>query len=117
MARSTTTEVDVRIGATIKAFRVAAHMTQVELATAVGVTFQQIQKYERGLNRVSAAAMLKLAQTFDCSVLSLYGETELSANTHSERVMLKLWSQLSGPERDAVVAMIREFAKREARPE
>ena len=116
MARSTTTEVDVRIGSAIKSLRVAADMTQVELATAVGVTFQQIQKYERGLNRVSAAAMLKLARTFDCSVLSLYGEPELAAHTHSERTILKLWSQLRGPERDAVVAMIREFAKRDARP-
>lgn len=112
MARSTTTDVDAQIGATIRTLRIGQRMTQAELAREIGVTFQQVQKYERGVNRVSAATMLKLAETFDCSVAHLYGEPEVSSNTKSERAILKLWEQLHDPQRDAVVVMIREFLKR-----
>jgi transcriptional regulator with XRE-family HTH domain len=43
--------------------RMALGMSQTELGAALGVTFQQIQKYERGINRVSASALVKLATT------------------------------------------------------
>ncbi len=112
MARSTTTDVDAQIGATIRTLRIGQRMTQAELAREIGVTFQQVQKYECGVNRVSAATLLKLAETLDCSVAHLYGEPEVSSNTKSERAILKLWEQLHDQQRDAVVVMIQEFLKR-----
>jgi transcriptional regulator with XRE-family HTH domain len=38
-------------------------MTQTELAVALGVTFQQVQKYEKGSNRISASTLKELAET------------------------------------------------------
>jgi transcriptional regulator with XRE-family HTH domain len=52
---------DVRIGDRIRARRTMLGMSQTELGAAVDLTFQQIQKYERGINRVSASTMERLA--------------------------------------------------------
>jgi transcriptional regulator with XRE-family HTH domain len=52
-----TTLVDVQIGRNLRKRRLELGMTQTELAHACGITFQQVQKYENGANRVSAARL------------------------------------------------------------
>ena len=52
---------DAHVGRQITAFRAERRMTQSDLGKALGVTFQQIQKYERGANRVSAARLYNAA--------------------------------------------------------
>jgi PAS domain S-box-containing protein len=54
---------DTRFGHRMRERRMTLGMSQTELGAAIGVTFQQIQKYERGVNRVSAGALQKLAAT------------------------------------------------------
>lgn len=107
----TASEIDVKIGANVRVRREGIGMTQAQLGQAIGVTFQQIQKYERGANRVSAAALLRIANALECSVADLYGDPDPAGTSMSERAILRLWQQLREPERDAVVAMIREFLK------
>jgi transcriptional regulator with XRE-family HTH domain len=63
---------DVLVGANIRLHRLAAHMPQTELAEHLGVTFQQIQKYERGTNRVGAGRLLTLAQALKVPVSALF---------------------------------------------
>ncbi len=53
--------VDVHVGAKVRIRRRFLGLSQTELATAVGVTFQQVQKYERGLNRISASKLYEIA--------------------------------------------------------
>ena len=55
------TSVDAFVGGRIKQRRKALGMSQVALAETLGVTFQQIQKYERGANRIAAGALYKMA--------------------------------------------------------
>src|SRR5881296_166085 len=57
------TPVDVRFGHRMRERRMMLGLSQTELGAALGVTFQQIQKYERGVNRVSAGTLQKLAAT------------------------------------------------------
>ena len=57
------TNIDVLIGARIKGRRIALKISQTKLAEAVGVRFQQVQKYESGANRVSASRLLLIAET------------------------------------------------------
>jgi len=64
---------DVEIGQKIRALRVAKNMTQVTLANGLGVTFQQVQKYERGANRVSAGRLQKIADMLDTPITFFYG--------------------------------------------
>src|SRR5262245_7867702 len=54
---------DIRFGHRMRERRMMLGMSQTELGGALGVTFQQIQKYERGINRVSAGTLQKLAAT------------------------------------------------------
>jgi transcriptional regulator with XRE-family HTH domain len=54
--------VDVHVGNRMRTRRKMAGMSQVTLAKASGVTFQQVQKYERGANRVSASRLYEIAR-------------------------------------------------------
>ena len=60
--------VDIHVGRQIKHARVLQGMTQTELAHALKVTFQQVQKYERGANRVSASRLWDLSQILHVDV-------------------------------------------------
>lgn len=105
-------ETDSLIGKIIRDRREALKVTQAQLGDAIGVTFQQVQKYERGVNRVSAATLLRVADALQCHVADLYGDADPAGTSLSERAILRLWGQLQDAERDAVVAMIRAFLKR-----
>lgn len=68
--------VDVSIGGRIRARREELRITQAQLAAGAGVTFQQIQKYERGVNRVSASRLLRIASVLKTTGAALLGELE-----------------------------------------
>ncbi|MCI3131848.1 helix-turn-helix domain-containing protein [Phenylobacterium aquaticum] len=63
------------MGERIRGLRRRRGLTQADLALAVGVTFQQIQKYERGANRVSASMLGRIAKALESSVADLLDET------------------------------------------
>lgn len=65
--------VDIHVGKRIRHRRWAIGMTQQQLAQAVGIKFQQVQKYETGANRVSASRLWDIARTLDVPV-SLFFE-------------------------------------------
>jgi transcriptional regulator with XRE-family HTH domain len=48
-------------------------MSQEELGSALGVSFQQIQKYERDVNRLSSGRLIQIASALQCSVIDLIG--------------------------------------------
>jgi len=64
--------VDVHVGARIRQQRTLQGMSQTDLGAAVGITFQQVQKYENGSNRVSASRMWQFAQALGVPVASFF---------------------------------------------
>ncbi len=60
--------VDIHVGKRIRQKRSEIGMTQQQLAQAVGVKFQQIQKYETGSNRVSASRLWEIASVLDVKI-------------------------------------------------
>jgi transcriptional regulator with XRE-family HTH domain len=60
-------EFDVRIGARIRQARIAQKMSQENLGEALNLTFQQIQKYEKGSNRTSGSRIVQLALALNVS--------------------------------------------------
>ncbi len=66
--------IDIAVGARVRVRRRLLNLSQSALAEALGISFQQVQKYERGANRVSASMLVKIAQRLGCSVASLVGE-------------------------------------------
>jgi transcriptional regulator with XRE-family HTH domain len=62
------TPIDVYLGKRIRARRLELGTSQTALGDKIGVTFQQLQKYENGTNRVSAAALVEIANHLETSV-------------------------------------------------
>src|ERR687887_971680 len=60
--------IDVHVGSRIRLRRTLLGMSQERLAEAIGLTFQQVQKYERGANRIGASRLFELAHVLDVPV-------------------------------------------------
>ena len=57
--------VDIHVGGRLKYFRQEAEITQTKLGACVGLSFQQIQKYESGANRIGASRLFEFGQLLD----------------------------------------------------
>jgi transcriptional regulator with XRE-family HTH domain len=67
---------DQALGLAIRLRRHARGLSQSGLGEAIGVSFQQIQKYERGANRVSFSTMVRICEALGCHVSDLVAEVE-----------------------------------------
>lgn len=67
-----TTAIDHGVGSRIAFLRAANGLSQSALASALGVSFQQVQKYEKGVNRVGAARLQQIATALDVPVTFFY---------------------------------------------
>src|SRR6266566_4076530 len=77
--------VDVHVGQRIKERRTSLGISQEKLAAAIGVTFQQVQKYERAANRIGASRLWYLARTLDVPVPFFFSDDDpLSAQGFAE---------------------------------
>ncbi len=65
-------QIDVAVGANLRRVRSLRQMSQEALATQLGITFQQVQKYEKGVNRISASKLVLIAEALDCDLSSLF---------------------------------------------
>ena len=72
MATRRSGPLDAMVGARIRMFRVDRGISQIMLAERIGVTYQQMQKYERGANRVGAGRLSQIASVLDVSVGELF---------------------------------------------
>jgi transcriptional regulator with XRE-family HTH domain len=63
----TATAVDSHVGQKLRARRIFLRMSQIEVADALGITFQQVQKYERGMNRVGASRLQQISDALGVS--------------------------------------------------
>ncbi|HEX2580611.1 MAG TPA: helix-turn-helix transcriptional regulator [Dongiaceae bacterium] len=70
--------IDVHVGTRLRQRRTLLGMSQQKLAKAVGLTFQQVQKYERGTNRVGSSRLFDLGQVLDVPVNYFFEDMPLS---------------------------------------
>lgn len=73
------TAVDAQLGASLRAHRLMAKMSQEDLARRIGVTFQQVQKYEKGTNRIGAGRLPLIAEIFNVPVGSFFAGATVGA--------------------------------------
>src|SRR5579862_1779426 len=66
--------IDVHVGSRVRLRRTLLGMSQEKLGEAIGLTFQQVQKYERGANRVGASRLYDLSQVLDVPVSYFFEE-------------------------------------------
>jgi len=60
--------IDVHVGRRVRLRRHSIGVTQQQLAAALGISFQQVQKYERGANRISASKLFEIGQALDAPI-------------------------------------------------
>jgi transcriptional regulator with XRE-family HTH domain len=68
--------VDVEVGRRVRVERIARGLSQTELGDRIGVTFQQVQKYESGANRISIGRLTKVGRLFGVDVTYLLGASQ-----------------------------------------
>ena len=80
--------IDVLVGSNVKNRRTQIGMTQTELANRLGITFQQVQKYEKGFNRIGASRLYLISLLLQCEVMELYEGVEdlVSEGTQNKAV-------------------------------
>jgi transcriptional regulator with XRE-family HTH domain len=113
--------IDIAVGARIRLLRKVRGISQQALAEAAGVTFQQIQKYERGANRVSASMLSRIADALDTPIAEMFGESDAS-NTAIDEVaallaepgaleLLRAYGETpKGPARSALIDFLSALA-------
>jgi transcriptional regulator with XRE-family HTH domain len=84
-ATETATSFDVTLGASIRQVRREAGVSQAALAEALGISFQQVQKYESGANRVAAGRLVQIAAALHVSAGELLGEGPIEASALERR--------------------------------
>lgn len=113
--------VDVTVGTRIRFTRKMKNLSQQALAEAIGVSFQQVQKYERGSNRVSASMLVRIADFLEVDISDLFGRAnargaiddqlaDLLATTGALDV-LTAYASLSSDSRTALVGLMRTLQK------
>ncbi|WP_330168086.1 helix-turn-helix transcriptional regulator [Bartonella grahamii] len=81
--------IDFSIGKRIRHRRIAMGLSQKELGTHLGVSFQQIQKYEKGLNRVSAKCLLEIAQKLEVPISFFYADITTKEDLSTKETLLQ----------------------------
>ncbi|ACL57143.1 helix-turn-helix domain-containing protein [Methylobacterium nodulans] len=117
-----TTEVDRLVGIRITALRKAKGLSQTALGNAVGVTFQQVQKYEKGQNRVGAGRLREIARLLEVPVSAFFEEPNDAAgrddnvfgflSTQGAVDILRAYVQIEDDQlRREVLAIVRSAAR------
>ena len=103
MVKKSPNPTDVFVGGRIRQIRIARHMTQTQLGEACGITFQQVQKYEKGANRVGASRLQQIAGVLGTEPSAFFPAKDINNNIPQfEDFTLKLTSTSVG--RDLVEA-------------
>ncbi|WP_375684575.1 helix-turn-helix domain-containing protein [Bartonella sp. AP1QHHD] len=80
--------IDILIGKRIRHRRISMSLSQKELGSYLGVSFQQIQKYEKGFNRVSAGCLLKISQKLQVPMSFFYADIATKENLPTKDTLL-----------------------------
>lgn len=126
---------DIYVGTRMRQRRLELGMSQERLAEALGLTFQQVQKYEKGVNRIGAGRLYELAHALGVSVDYFYAgiiadglppaptglseaETLMAAAASTGGIeLLRTFALVPKPQRRAVIELARNLAEAAQRPE
>lgn len=106
-------DVDRHVGARVAARRRDLGLSQSDLARAIGLTFQQVQKYERGANRISASKLWAIAGALNVDIQYFFEglEREFRAAGAPPDSRMSALDRLSDRRRALVLALIRMFSE------
>jgi transcriptional regulator with XRE-family HTH domain len=114
---------DIEVGRRVRSLRLEKGMSQEKLGNQLALTFQQIQKYENGTNRIGAARLQRIAQILGVSVSALYPDP-VPAGRNSQEVaelidtgstlrLLRAYSRMRSPSlQRALTTLVEEIAEK-----
>lgn len=110
----------VAVSNRVRTLRVAAGMTQEELAKAIGVTYQQMHKYERGINRITVDGLYAIAAGLGVSPCDLLSDAtatdgpalkQVGRYPHLDLELAREFASLAPGLKAIVISLIRDLAK------
>jgi len=103
--------VDIAVGQHIRLLRYKLGMTQQDLASKLSISFQQVQKYEKGQNRVSASRLVDIADALGTHPGYFFGKTQELPASEDQQLghLIGIYNKLSPKKRKLLVAMAKEF--------
>ncbi len=96
----------IQIGQRIRKQRKISNMSQTDLGDVIGVTFQQIQKYENGNNRVSAATLYSIAKVLEVPITYFYGDVPDIIETSELEFIVTRFNKLSHEKKKAFLQLL-----------
>lgn len=108
-----TSEFDINLGHAISVQRNMRGLSQRDLARHLGITFQQVNKYESGTNRICARTLYEIAEFFEISVDTLVGCATCKSNEDStiQQTMDLMYTKMDASERQLMLRMATYIAK------
>lgn len=112
-----TTEIDRHFGVRLKQLRRLRELSQVDLGSLLGITFQQVQKYERGINRLTASRLVQI-----CHLLNVPPSWFYEGLSHAAPIVFQegsielvvMWSALTASNRRLVIEMVKALPQKAA---
>jgi transcriptional regulator with XRE-family HTH domain len=117
------TNTDLEVAKRVRSLRHRASLSQEQVAEALGITFQQVQKYEKGMNRISPGRLAALAALFNVPVALFFGQdhrgvavaVDTQLDTAVRHQIVSALNQIESPElenlmRDALVVIAKLLA-------
>ena len=118
--------IDQLVSRNIRIQRLAKGMSQNELADKLGITFQQVQKYEKGVNRVGCGRLFQIARILDVHVTDFFDGSDAGKSTEGHNVrdlisepqaflLVEAFSKISDRRlRRSVVELVKKIARPQA---
>lgn len=106
--------IDIFIGRQLRGLRLTLGISQQALAQEAGVSMQQIQKYEKALNRVSASRLYDIAHIFQVSILAFFPEdVEQPAGLIPPPSLrfIRMFARIPAEQHEQLFALLKAFAK------
>ena len=97
---------DAEVGRRVRSRRLECRLSQTELAERIGVTFQQVQKYEKGVNRIGAGRLQRISEALEVPISFFFGgpsgATKAESGNGAESVFGFMQTSGLGPDRESV---------------
>ena len=114
--------VDAYVGSRVRIRRRQLGLSQEKLGKAIGISFQQVQKYEKGVNRIGASRLLDIAECLDVPISFFFPESEAGSSSLDSTAQLgvtpeamefvQLFAKITDPDlRKKIVSLVRVMSE------
>jgi len=110
--------VDIEVGKNLKKRRIFLGLSQTELANMLDISFQQVQKYEKGTNRISASRLVNLSNVLDVNITYFFNEKgkneskdDLMAQRETLTLVRNYYKITDKKKRDSVITFCKALAE------